>query len=269
MPPFREPPVVEFDAIVNFRDMGGHTTRDGARVAMGRLFRSGHLADATDADVAKLRDLGLRRVFDFRNLADIEVEGPDVLPDITAHCRLPMPDPAKSEDLRSMIQEAKPGQLKEMFGDGKAAAMMAQHAAELVRERLEPYRLFLTELASSDSLPALFHCSAGKDRAGWAGTLVLLTLGVDEEQVVEQYLLSNRAVDDIREHLRAQAEGSPSQQGEMWGDLMRPFLEVRREYIEASFAAMQEGWGGFDRYLHDGLGVTEQQRGQLKELMLE
>jgi protein-tyrosine phosphatase len=50
---------------------------------------------------------------------------------------------------------------------------------------------------------------------------------------------------------------------------MRPFLEVRREYIEASFKAIQEHWGSFDRYLIEGLGITEQQREQLREGLLE
>ena len=74
MPPFRDPPALVFDRIANFRDLGGHTTRDGARVRSGRLFRSGHLAHASDADVMRLAGLGLRRVFDFRTLADIETD---------------------------------------------------------------------------------------------------------------------------------------------------------------------------------------------------
>jgi protein-tyrosine phosphatase len=49
---------------------------------------------------------------------------------------------------------------------------------------------------------------------------------------------------------------------------MRPFLEVRREYIEASFAAVREEWGEFDRYLHEGLGITEKQRDALREQLL-
>ena len=81
MPPFRDSPSLKFDAVANFRDMGGHTTRDGARVAAGRLFRSGHLAYATSADLSRLAELDLRKIFDFRNLADIEAEGSDRLPE--------------------------------------------------------------------------------------------------------------------------------------------------------------------------------------------
>jgi protein-tyrosine phosphatase len=262
MAPFREPHPTVFDRIANFRDLGGHTTGDGARVSCGRLFRSGHLAHASDDDVSRLADLGVRRVFDFRTRADIEIEGEDRVPPGAEHLRLPMPDPAKSEDLRALITETGPDAFEATFGDGKAAALMARSAAGLVRDRREPFSVFLRELSQPEAYPALFHCSAGKDRAGWAGSLVLLVLGVDEEQIVEQYLLSNQHLGGIRKRI-----GPPGDQS--WGRYLRPFLEVRREYIESSFAAMRADWGSFDRYLHDGLEITEAQRARLRESLLE
>ncbi|MBW2273129.1 MAG: tyrosine-protein phosphatase [Deltaproteobacteria bacterium] len=265
MPPFREPPTQRFERVANFRDLGGHTTREGRRVPSGRLFRSGHLGHASDDDVEQLASLGLRRVFDFRTLADIEHDGPDRLPPSVEHLRLPMPDPAGGQDLRSLIQESGPDVIQEMFGNGRAAEWMRRSAAGLVRERREPYAEFLTELARPGSVPALFHCSAGKDRAGWAGSLVLLTLGVEEEQVVEQYLLSNRETERIRERLRSAAVAD----AEKFSDLLEPLLAVHPDYIDASFRAMHEDWGDFDRYLHEGLGISEEQRGQLQASLLE
>jgi len=259
--PFREPHPLNLDRVANFRDLAGHTTVEGARVASGRLYRSGHLANASDEDVARLQGLDLRRVFDFRTEADIAAEGSDRLPSGVDYLRLPMPDPAKADDLRALVTEAAPDQLEALFGDGKAAAMMKRAAESLVRERREPYRIFLTELADAASQPALFHCSAGKDRAGWAGTVVLLALGVDEDQVIEQYLLSNRNLEAIRNQF---GQNQPE-----LSRLMKPFLEVRREYIEASFTALRTDWGSFDRYLHEGLQLTQEQRSKLRESLLD
>ena len=261
MSPFREPHPLHFDRVANFRELAGHTTVDGARVASGRLYRSGHLAQASDDDVARLEGLTLGRVFDFRTQADIAAEGSDRLPPGVDYRRLPMPDPAKADDLRALITAAAPDELEALFGNGKAVAMMERAAESLVRERLEAYRVFLTELADAASQPALFHCSAGKDRAGWAGTVVLLALGVDEDQVIEQYLLSNRNLEAIRSQFE-QSQPALSR-------LMKPFLEVRREYIAASFAALHADWGSFDRYLHEGLRITQAQRSQLRESLLE
>ena len=265
MSPFREPPTQRFERVANFRDLGGHTTRDGRRVPSGRLFRSGHLGHASEADVAQLAELGLRRVFDFRTESDIEHDGPDRLPPGALHVQLPMPDPAGGRDLRALISESGPEAMEEIFGGGRAAEWMRRSAAGLVRERREPYAQFIAQLSEADSIPALFHCSAGKDRAGWAGSLVLLTLGVEEEQVVEQYLLSNREADRIRERLRSQAIAH----AEQWSELLEPLLQVHPDYIGASFDAMHEDWGSFDSYLHDGLGITEAQRAALQASLLE
>ena len=264
MSPFRDPHPVVLGRVANFRDLGGHTTRDGARLRSGRIFRSGHLAHASDEDLKQLAELGVRRIFDFRTEADIAAEGADRLPDGASYLRLPMPDPAKHQDLRGLINNTSEQSMEELFGDGKAAAMMREAAALLVRERREAYRVFLAELAREEFRPALFHCSAGKDRAGWAGSLVLLALGVEEEQVVEQYLLSNRNQAEMRARIASEERGRTS-----WGEMLKPFIEVRREYIEASFAAVHADWGGFDRYLHEGLGVTPAQREQLRESLLE
>jgi protein-tyrosine phosphatase len=251
-----------FERIANFRDLGGHVTRDGRRVATGRLFRSGHLAHATEADRRVLAQLGLRRVFDFRTQADVGIEGPDRLPDGVVSVALPMADPAMGHGIRLLLAESSPERIEAHFGNGKAEAMMRSSAAGLVRERREPYGAFLRALAEPGAFPALFHCSAGKDRAGWAGSVVLLCLGVPEEQVIEQYLRSNRATEEILARYRAHGR-------EGWSDVLRPLLEVRREYIEAAFEAVAQDWGDSDRYLEDGLGITAALRDAIRENLLD
>ena len=92
--------------------------------------------------------------------------------------------------------------------------------------------------------------------------MVLLTLGVPEDQVIEQYLLSNRAVEQIL----AQYQGRG---GEIWTELLRPVIEVRAEYIEASLAAVREDWGDFEGYLERGLGISEEQRDAIRKHLLD
>jgi len=263
VPPFRQPPLQELERVANFRDLGGHTTRDGRRVRRGRLFRSGHLAHASDADLQVLTGLGIRTIFDFRNAGDLEIDGHDRLPDGAEHVQLPMPDPTRADDLRTRLRETRPEEMAEIFGAGGAEGMMMRSAAGLVRERTRPSAEFVHRLSVDRALPALFHCPAGKDRAGWAGSVVLLTLGVDEEQVIEQYLLSNREVERILARLEIREDVAD------WGDLVRPLIEVRREYILSSFEAVHAEWGSFDRYLHDGLGLPESGRAALCDALLE
>jgi protein-tyrosine phosphatase len=259
---FRKPSPHRFERVANFRDLAGHTTRDGRRVAPGRLLRSGHLGRATDADLVILSGFGLRRVYDFRTQSDITSDGADRLPEGTESMCLPMPDPASGRGIRELIDESGPDELEIHFGDGKAEAMMMESAAGLVRERREPYGVFLRALAEESGVPALFHCSAGKDRAGWAASVVLLTLGVPEDQVIEQYLLSNRAAAEI-------VDGQRTHGREIWADVLRPLLEVREEYIQSSFDTVRREWGDFDGYLERGLGITETERDAIRRNLLD
>lgn len=259
---YRNPSEHRFEKVFNFRDLGGHTTRDGRRVARGRLLRSGHLGHASESDVAILARYGLRHVFDFRTDSDVHEEGADRLPAGATSVRLPMPDPTKGADIRRLMTENPPEKLPEIFGGGRAEKMMCSSAAGLVRERREPYAVFLRALAQPNACPALFHCSAGKDRAGWAGSVVLLALGVPEDQVVEQYLLSNRAAKDIIARNQGPDRG--------WShEVLAPLIGVRAEYIESSFTAVRDDWGDFDGYLYKGLGITESERDAIRRNLLE
>jgi protein-tyrosine phosphatase len=174
-----------------------------------------------------------------------------------------MRDPATTKDLRGLIESSSPEQLKEIFGNGGAAELMQRGAAGLVKTRCAQYAEFLARLAEPESFPALFHCSAGKDRAGWAGSVVLLALGIDEDEVIEQYLLSNRAADEIA----ARTGGGVNV--ENWRGLLSPLLEVRREYVEASFEAVRVEYGDFDAYLRMGLEFSDAQRERLQTNLLE
>lgn len=262
MTDFRAPSPLQFEKVANFRDMGGHTTHDGRRLAPGRLLRAGHLAHATDDDIALLEPFGLKRVFDFRTAKDIEQEGEDRLTSQAESILLPMPDPAKGADIRDLMENAGPEDMDRIFGDGKAEQMMIESAAGLVRERREPYSLFLKALAEPTHVPALFHCSAGKDRAGWAGSVVLLTLGVPEDQVIEQYLLSNRAGAEIIERSKQQGNA-------WWHDALAPLIGVRESYIQSSFDAVTADWGDFETYLSQGLGLSDAEREAIQNNLLE
>src|ERR1044072_1980466 len=108
----------------NFRDVGGLPTADGRRVRYGVLFRSGHLAHATEEDAAFLTSLGLHTIFDFRNAADQKLEGPDVeLPGVR-NVTLPLPDPADGAEFWKMVRDGEIEQLRGILGDGRAAGRM-------------------------------------------------------------------------------------------------------------------------------------------------
>jgi len=253
------------EGVTNFRELGGLAAHGGRTVRPRRLFRSGHWGGASDRDVERLTALGVTVVFDFRSDADIAFEGPDRLPEGVELVRLAAVDPAGAVDLRGLILESGPEELHEHFGEGRAEARMREAAAGLVTERTGLYAEFLSRLAAPGAAPALFHCSAGKDRAGWAASVVLLALGVAEEDVVDHYLLSNRHYRPARNEGAAPGAKAGREIPAEIAALLKPLLGVKPEYAAASLDAAREAFGSVEAYLNDGLEMTERKRRQLRE----
>ena len=255
---------IAFEGVVNFREIAGYEGADGRRMREGRLYRSGHWGRATDADREGMRSLGIGRVIDFRNPGDLGIDGHDQLPEEVEHLSFAMVDPARGDDIRSRIEKAHtPELLHEAFGDGKAEALMREAAAALVEKRCEQYSSFLAALAEPDAPPALFHCSAGKDRAGWAASITLLALGVSEDDVIAEYLKTNESI-----HQLADANRGPRDFDWIEGPL-RGLMIVQEDYARSSFDAATRLYGSVEGYLRDGLGLDDAKRDRLRENLLE
>ncbi|WP_329377135.1 tyrosine-protein phosphatase [Streptomyces sp. NBC_01351] len=258
----REP---ELSGVRNFRDVGGLPTSDGRRVRPGRLFRSGHLAHATETDTEFLGSLGLHTVFDFRNGADHALEGPDVeLPGVR-NVNIPLSDPADGREFWKMVRDGDLEQLRSILGGGKAAARMANSYRGIIKNRTAEHGRVLHALAE-DSVPALLHCAAGKDRAGLSIAVTLLALGVEREAIVADYLESNAP--HRRYRVRRSGESAEARSPEVT-ELLSPLFDARAEYLLAAFDTIDETWGGVDPYLAQGLGLTPETRDRLRERLLD
>jgi protein-tyrosine phosphatase len=255
----------ELAGVRNFRDVGGLPTVDGRRVRHGVLFRSGHLAHATAEDAAFLGTLGLHTVFDFRNAADQKLEGPDVeLPGVR-NVNLPLSDPADGAEFWKMVRDGEIDQLRAILDDGKAANRMINSYRAIIRDRTAEHAQVLRSLAE-DSVPALMHCAAGKDRAGLSVAVTLLALGVEREAIVADYLESNAR--HRRYKVRRSGSSSSAYSPEVM-ELLSPLFDARAEYLTAAFDTIEETWGGVDAYLEQGLGITPEIRERLRDRLLD
>ncbi|MEU6221749.1 tyrosine-protein phosphatase [Streptomyces sp. NPDC047022] len=255
----------ELAGVRNFRDVGGLPTVDGRRVRHGVLFRSGHLAHATEKDAAFLSSLGLHTVFDFRNAADQKLEGPDVeLPGVR-NVNLPLSDPADGAEFWKMVRDGDLEQLRALLDDGKAANRMIASYRSIIKQRTAEHSQVLRAL-TEDSVPALMHCAAGKDRAGLSIAVTLLALGVEREAILADYLESNARHRRYRVH-RGGSSGDAYSPEVM--ELLSPLFDARAEYLDAAFETIEETWGGVDAYLSEGLGLTPELRERLRERLLD
>jgi protein-tyrosine phosphatase len=254
-----------FERIVNFRDVGGCPTGDGRRVRNGLLYRCGHLGNASDADVELLEELGVRLVVDFRGALERELEGESRLPRGAAVAHLPMGDIAAGGDIRLVLGSGDTERIRQMFPPGAAREMMLRGARAFVVEasHCTQYAAFVRMLAEPGGTPAVVHCSAGKDRTGWAIAVVLLALGVPEHAVIEDYLRSNEA----RAIWMANAATRIGDGFDL--SLLEPLVLVHQDYITTSFGALEDHWGGIDGYLEGALGVDDRLRDRLRSVFLE
>ena len=255
----------ELGGVRNFRDVGGLPTTDGRRVRHGHLFRSGHLAHATEEDAAFLASLGLHKIFDFRNAADQKLEGPDVeLPGVR-NVNLPLSDPADGSEFWKMVRDGEIDQLRGLLGDGKAANRMINSYRTIIKERTAEHSQVLHALAD-DSVPALMHCAAGKDRAGLSIAVTLLALGVEREAIVADYLESNATHRRYKVHRNGSSAGVYSPEVM---ELLSPLFDARAEYLTAAFETIEATWGGVEAYLEQGLGLTPELRERLRARLLD
>ncbi|WP_210575402.1 tyrosine-protein phosphatase [Streptomyces sp. GESEQ-4] len=254
----------ELARVRNFRDVGGLPTVDGRRVRQGVLYRSGHLAHATEEDAAFLGSLGVHTIFDFRNAADQKLEGPDVeLPGVR-NVNLPLSDPADGAEFWKMVRDGDIDQLRSILADGKAAHRMITSYRTIIKERTAEHSRVLHALAE-DSVPALMHCAAGKDRAGLSIAVTLLAVGVEREAIVADYLESNAKHRRYKVH---RSGSSASTYSPEVMELLNPLFDARAEYLTAAFETIESTWGGVDAYLEQGLAVTPETRERLRERLL-
>ncbi|KIF71318.1 protein tyrosine phosphatase [Streptomyces sp. AcH 505] len=254
----------ELTGVRNFRDVGGLPTTDGRRVRHGKLFRSGHLASAAAADAAFLASLGLHTVFDFRNSADLKLDGPDIeLPGVR-NVNIPLSDPADGAQFWRLVRQGDLDQLRAILSEDRAAERMTGSYRSMPVERAAELSRVLHALAD-DGLPALLHCAAGKDRAGVTMAVTLLALGVDRDAIEEDYLKSN---DPRRRYLVHRDDTSPTGRSAEVMELLSPLFEARAAYLAAAFETIDTTWGSTDSYLAEGLSLAPETRERLRANLL-
>jgi protein-tyrosine phosphatase len=245
---------MDLEGASNFRDLGGYEGADGRTVKWRHLYRSNSLAALTDADLEHVGGLNIKLICDLRRDEEC-AEAPSRLPATNAPVILQLP----------IGPERKDSKLYEYLWGGEATeAQMRQVMQDIYAEfaiRFAPqYAEFMRRVSRADQLPLLFHCAAGKDRTGFAAALVLETLGVSRETILEDYALTNNYVK------RNLLEKYPDLKSP---ELFHTMMAANPDYLLASYAAVNEAFGSFDGYLTDGLGFTAADRDNLRALLLE
>lgn len=250
---------IPLQGAVNFRDFGGYATADGRRVRWNHLFRSGQLSALTETDRERLAGLGVALICDFRRDEERVAEPTRLSPLHQPRVEVLAITPGSAADLFAAFRH----DLSAVTGTHMVRLMVEINRELAVSQQLSYRRMFAAMLDAPG--PVLLHCAAGKDRTGFAAALVLSALGVPEEAVMHDYLLTGRYLRALDEVTRIQQKyGVP----DMDPEILLPLLEARPEYLQAALTAVREEFGSVDAYLREGLGVDDAALAELRGRLL-
>ena len=203
----------------NFRDLGGYVGRQGLTVRWGKLFRSDHLGDLQAADIARLEALGLARVCDFRGVLE-RAAHPCAMPGPVVHALSIEPTVVQALEDFAVRNRG--------IGEADAVRLMQQTYRAFVTDNTARFAELFGHLLDNDA-PLVFHCTAGKDRTGFAAALVLSALGVSRDDILQDYLLTNQL---YKPPAMVGGEAPP--------EVRAAVRRVQADYLQASLDAVEE-----------------------------
>jgi protein-tyrosine phosphatase len=232
----------------NFRDLGGYAGLDGRTVRWRRLFRSDHLAGLTSQDHAAVSALGVTRAFDFRGVAE-RAAVPYAVPGVDSHSLAI--EPTLLHHMQDRLRAGHPLNEPDMVG------LMQDTYRAFVHHNSPRFAELFSHLLAADT-PLVFHCTAGKDRTGFAAALILLALGVPRPVVMQDYLLTNTL---FRVPSAQQNWAPPEALAVLW--------RVQADFLDSALHAVEADYGDVPRYLETALGVGAPEQARLERLYLE
>lgn len=248
---------IKLEGLVNVRDLGGYKTSDGKTIKAHRLLRGPELANMTENDQKTLsQEYKVNQIVDFRTDSEVKAK-PDPLITGVSNTKDPVmrdlgTSTSQVDFMKNLSTTSNPEDYLIKANQGFISDQFSRDAYK---------KLFQILLENKDGA-TLWHCTAGKDRAGFGTALVLSALGVPKETVMKDYLLTNQfRKEENKKSVDQIAKATNNNQQAI--DAMTAMMDVREVYLEAAYKQIEKDYGTMDGYLKKGLGLTDN---DLKEL---
>jgi len=241
-------------SVANLRDLGGYRTIDGRTVRWGRVYRSGELSKLNQEDMSFLERLGIKLVCDLRNSREAKSRPDRLAPGVRSlHC------PVYEDEFTKLITP------KILFKRHELGNTLGSGYTDWLDIGAGSYGRLFTVLADPENLPLLFHCTAGKDRAGIGVAILLSLLGVPDETIIADYSLSNLAFD----HLYADflVDNRTDRLG-ISGEEVKIMLAANPTWIKSTLNRLWNDFGGAEAFLVDAAGLSQGQTEAIRENFL-
>lgn len=242
--------------ILNLRDIGGYETADGQVTRWGKVYRTAHLGNATDHALEILNQHNVALICDLRSSRELE-ENPDRVPTKTTYLHTPI---YKEDQLSGIFP-------KLLFNRAALGDQLGAGYIRMVDERAEAFAGIIGRFADPSNLPAMFHCTAGKDRAGLTAAMLLDLLGVPRQTIIADYSLSNLASEAIYTDFMENSAHHITRLG-VPPEQLKPLFIANPKWLENALNHIDQNYDGVERYLIEQGRLSAEKIGALRGSLL-
>ncbi len=253
--------VLKLNGVHNFRDFGGYAGTGGAKVKTGLLWRSAQHGEASEADLDEIQALGITTIIDLRGPSEREAKPclrhPDFAAEVITH----------SDETAGLALHTEAADGVMSAAEARAAMVRLYEGIPFRENLVLMLRRYFDVLQRAEG-PSLVHCVAGKDRTGFAVALAQHVLGVAEEDIVADYVMTNQA-GNIEARIAAGATQIRARHGAIADDTIRTLMGVEADYLTTAWQAAEARFGTIDAYLAQVIGVDAAAQDALRSAYLE
>jgi protein-tyrosine phosphatase len=234
---------IRLDSVNNLRDIGGYKTMEGRKVRWGRVFRSGNFSHLTKEDMETLNQLKVKSIFDLRSTEGAN-KNPDKIPPNIEYYHSPVYEKEFEKELYPAL----------LFQRHKLGEILGSGYWHWPQNGASAYGQLFNQIADPKSLPLIFHCTAGKDRAGIAVAILYALLGVPDETIIADYSLTNQ------EFNRLYQEFLESERGHRLGippSDIKIMIAANPDWIKRTLTLLHTKYNGAEDYLKQTTGVSQ------------
>jgi len=252
----RDPRFIPIKGSLNFRDFGGYQTADGGTIKKGKLFRCGMLSGIQGVARDDFAALDIGVICDLRRADEVDGAPTPIGAPFDVRVHIPIA-PGSSVDLRASFSNP------DMTTQNRID-YMCEITREIARDHVAEYKQLVEHLLNTDN-NFLLHCTAGKDRTGFGAAVILSALGVPEEHIFDDYLLTNAAT-ELFAVMKPRFEANYG--GTVTDDDMKAIAGVQRGYLEAAIQTIHDDFGGMPGYLEE-IGLGESSATELRRRLVD
>lgn len=253
--------ILPLETIYNFRDLGGIKINNNKRIRWGIFYRSAQITNPSTEDLEYINSLGLKTILDYRSKGEVN-KNPDIKIEGAKYFNISaMPTLDKIENNMDLFSFLKYNDDIKKIGD---PVDFLCEAYRKMAFNSKAYRELMLSLQDTSTIPLVQHCTSGKDRTGVGSALILLALGVKEEDVIKDYMKSNKYIKVINEKLKKSlSEVGSGEDVETVFDLL---MEVRPIYMESLLDGIKEKYTTIDNYFEKEYRLTKEKRQMLQDI---